>query len=126
MKRIPMVCGLLAFGLLASVLVMASGQEKKDSPAAGKAGRKGGGGGGAVGGPRRVGDTLYLSGAGSFSYKFGMTPTGMESGAYQSMMNLQENLQTAGYSRSDVVAAEVWITDMSKFQEMNRGYRPYF
>jgi 2-iminobutanoate/2-iminopropanoate deaminase len=113
---------LLTLALLIGVTAVSDAQEQQQKKGRGKAA-----GGAPLSGGRRVGDKLFLSGAGSFSYKYrGLVPTGMESAAYQSMMNLQERLQEAGYSREDVVATEVWLTDMSKFQDLNRGYRPYF
>jgi 2-iminobutanoate/2-iminopropanoate deaminase len=120
MRRFRGICTLLALGLLIGVTAIGDGQEPKEKKGRGKAAGKGGGG-------RQVGDKLFLSGAGSFSYRYrGLVPTGMESAAYQAMLNLQERLEQAGYGRDDVVATEVWLTDLSKFQDMNRGYRPYF
>ena len=35
-------------------------------------------------------------------------------------------LKAAGFDYKDVVAADVYITDVQKFNDMNEAYRPFF
>lgn len=73
-----------------------------------------------------IGDTLYLAGQGSRNPETGQHPEGMEAATRQAMLNLKRVMDTAGFSFSDVVATNVWMTDMSKFEEMNKAYRSFF
>lgn len=73
-----------------------------------------------------TGDTLYLAGQGSRDPETGRHPEGMEAATRQAMLNLKRVLDAAGFSFSDVVATNVWMTDISKFSEMNAAYRSFF
>lgn len=35
-------------------------------------------------------------------------------------------LKAAGFDYKDVVTADVYISDVQRFNEMNEGYRPFF
>lgn len=73
-----------------------------------------------------VGDTLYLAGQGSRNPETGQHPEGMEAATRQAMLNLKRVLDAAGFSYSDVVSTNVWMTDITKFEEMNTAYRSFF
>ena len=44
----------------------------------------------------------------------------------QAMRNLERELDRAGFNFSDVVVAQVWLTDLGKYHEMNNAYRGFF
>ena len=72
------------------------------------------------------GDALYLSGQGSLDPETGEHPQGVQAATHQTMLNLQRELESKGWSFADVVATHVWLTDMSTIGEMTAGYRPFF
>ncbi|MSU70380.1 MAG: hypothetical protein EXS39_06345 [Opitutaceae bacterium] len=74
----------------------------------------------------RVGDTLYVSGAGSLDPKTGKHPEGMAAATRQVLLNLKDYLGDHGFTFADVASSEVWISDLSKFAEMNKVYREVF
>ena len=74
----------------------------------------------------RVGDTLYLSGQAGRNPVSGKHPTEMGAATRQAMLNLKHGLAAEGFKFSDVVSAQVWLTDLGKYQEMNSAYRSFF
>ncbi len=44
----------------------------------------------------------------------------------QTLINIDEQLSKAGISLANVLKVTVFITDMHRFQEMNRAYREFF
>ena len=74
----------------------------------------------------QVGDTLYISGQGSWSEEIGGHPEGVGPATRQVMLNLKKELDAAGYTFADVVASHVWITDLDKYTEMNSVYASFF
>ena len=75
----------------------------------------------------RSGNTLFLSGLVSRNGKDNSTvPGGMAAQTKTVLDNGAAILKAAGMSYADVVSARVFITDLTKFQEMNSAYRPYF
>jgi reactive intermediate/imine deaminase len=75
----------------------------------------------------RSGDTLFLSGLVSRNGKDNSAVEGdMTAQAKTVLDNAGEILKEAGMSYDNVVASRVFITDGSKFQEMNKVYTSYF
>lgn len=71
----------------------------------------------------QVGNTLYISGL------LGSSPENKGDAKAQTTATLARVdavLKAAGYEWSDIVDSLVYITDMSKFQDMNAGYRERF
>ncbi len=75
----------------------------------------------------RVGDSLYLSG------QLGLDPsTGkfagqdFEAQARQALKNQKAILETAGFSLTDVVQCQVFLTDMNNYPKFNDIYKEYF
>ena len=56
----------------------------------------------------------------------GTLPEGMAAQAKQGLENMKAVLETAGSSMDKVVKCLVFVTDISKFGEMNDVYRTYF
>lgn len=74
-----------------------------------------------------AGETLYLSGQGSFDPKTSRLVEGpIEVHVKQTLENLGAVLRGAGLDYSNVVKANVYLTDMSHFERMNQVYRSYF
>jgi len=75
----------------------------------------------------RTGNTLFLSG---LIARNGKDNTPMKGDMSAQTKGVLENgaavLKAAGFSYSDVVAARVYITDQTAFQDMNNAYRTYF
>jgi len=72
-----------------------------------------------------TGGTLFISGqAGEDST--GKIPGDFEAEVKQCLANIDEVLKAAGMSSADVVSAQVYLTDASKFQRMNAVYTDYF
>jgi len=74
----------------------------------------------------RCGDTLFVSGQGS-----GHPETGQQSEDYaeateNAMTNARRVLAGQGYQLSDVVAVNVWLTDLGMYAAMNDVYRTLF
>ena len=72
------------------------------------------------------GETLYLSGQGGRDPETGEHPQGVKAATHQTMLNLQRELESKGWSFADAVATHVWLTDMSTIGEMTAAYRPFF
>lgn len=71
----------------------------------------------------RVGNTLYLSGI------IGNTPATrgeLKAQSTEILSRVDRTLKAAGFSKSDIVDATVYMTDMTKFGDMNEVYRPWF
>jgi len=70
-----------------------------------------------------VGNTLYLSGI------IGNTPAtrgDMKAQATEILARVERTLKAAGFAKSDIVDATVFMADMTNFGEMNAVYRPWF
>nr|CAX74647.1 hypothetical protein [Schistosoma japonicum] len=74
-----------------------------------------------------VNNTLYVSG------QLGLVPGTMllagddvESQAYQSLKNVREIVQAAGFSMQDIVKTTVLLADMNDFGIVNKIYEQYF
>lgn len=75
----------------------------------------------------QVGNTLYLSG------QIGLIPETRElagddlaSQTHQTLQNIQEVLEAAGFSLSDVVKSQVFLDDMNDYGAFNDIYIEYF
>jgi 2-iminobutanoate/2-iminopropanoate deaminase len=71
------------------------------------------------------GDTLYISGQGGEDAT-GKIPGDFGAEVQQSLENIGAVLKAAGMSPADVVSVQVYLTDASKFQQMNGVYTGYF
>ena len=69
--------------------------------------------------------TLYISGQGGEDAA-GKIPGDFKAEVKQSLDNIGAVLKSAGMSPSDVVSVQVYLTDGSKFQEMNAVYTSFF
>jgi reactive intermediate/imine deaminase len=75
----------------------------------------------------RSGDTLFLSGLVSRNGKDNSVVEGdMATQTKTTLDNAGQILKAAGFSFDNVVASRVYITDQTKFQEMNKVYQTYF
>ena len=71
----------------------------------------------------RVGNTLYLSGI------VGSTPANrgdIKGQSTEVLDRVDRTLKAAGFTKSDIVDATVFMSDMTKFGDMNEVYRPRF
>jgi len=73
-----------------------------------------------------AGDTLYVSGNVGQDPKTGKVPESFPEEARQALKNLGTVLKTAGYDYKDVVKVNVFLADMSLFDEWNKAYREIF
>lgn len=75
----------------------------------------------------QAGDTLFLAGLVARDNKTNTQITGdMAAQTKQVLDNAGAVLQAAGMTLADVVSSRVYITDVTKFQDMNAAYRGYF
>jgi len=72
-----------------------------------------------------AGDFVFVSGTTPFDANRALAPTFSEQ-MHQVMKNLQQILGECGSSLDKVVKANVILTDISRFNEMNEIYRGYF
>jgi 2-iminobutanoate/2-iminopropanoate deaminase len=75
----------------------------------------------------RVGNMLFLSGQLGISPKTGkFVEGGFEAQARQALENQKAVLMAAGFSLSDVVQCQVFVTDMNNYPKFNAIYKEYF
>jgi 2-iminobutanoate/2-iminopropanoate deaminase len=71
----------------------------------------------------RVGNRLFISGGiGSTDKNLG----DMKAQTTETLTRFGPALKAAGFGYKDIVAADVYVTDVQKFNDMNEGYRPFF
>jgi 2-iminobutanoate/2-iminopropanoate deaminase len=71
----------------------------------------------------KVGNRLFISGGtGSTAANAG----DMKAQTAETLTRFGPALKAAGFDYKDVVAADVYVTDVQKFNDMNEGYRPFF
>jgi 2-iminobutanoate/2-iminopropanoate deaminase len=71
----------------------------------------------------KVGNRLFISGGtGATAANVG----DMKAQTSETLTRFGPALKAAGFDYKDVVAADVFITDVQKFNDMNDGYRPFF
>lgn len=73
-----------------------------------------------------AGDTLYVSGQGGFDSKTKKIPDSFEDEVRSCLNNVHAVLEAGGMDYSDVVAVQVYLTDMDLFQRMNAVYMDVF
>jgi 2-iminobutanoate/2-iminopropanoate deaminase len=73
-----------------------------------------------------VGDTLFVSGEIGVDLHTGEIPKDFESEVKACLDNVGIILKAAGMDYSDVVSAQVFLTDMSQFKRMNTIYASVF
>jgi len=69
---------------------------------------------------------IFVSGQTGRSPQSGTVPVGMAAQATQALENMKAVLEAGGSSMDKVVKCTVFITDVSRFGEMNDVYRTYF
>jgi 2-iminobutanoate/2-iminopropanoate deaminase len=75
----------------------------------------------------RAGDWIYVSGTlGTKPGAFALVEGGMAAETRQTLENLRAILAAAGAGLEDVVKMQVFVTDMTRFSEMNQAYREFF
>jgi 2-iminobutanoate/2-iminopropanoate deaminase len=74
----------------------------------------------------RVGDTLYVAGQTGTDPKTQKTSENFEEEVKQCLANIGEILHAGKMDYSDVVAVQVYLTDMDLFQRMNAVYTGIF
>jgi 2-iminobutanoate/2-iminopropanoate deaminase len=72
------------------------------------------------------GDTLYVSGQVGFDSKDKKIPDSFEDEVRSCLNNVHAVLEAGGMDFSDVVAVQVYLTDMDLFQRMNAVYMDVF
>ena len=72
------------------------------------------------------GDTLYVSGQTGADFKTGKMPDNFDEEVRQCLNNVGSILQAGGMDFSDVVAVQVYLTDIDLFQRMNAVYLQVF
>ena len=70
-------------------------------------------------------DTLYISGQGGEDAA-GKIPADFGAEVKQCLDNIDAVLKAAGMSQANVVSVQVYITDRTKFQQMNAVYTAFF
>ncbi len=73
-----------------------------------------------------VGNVLFLSGQIGIDPSTGKLRSSFKEQAVQVFRNVEEILRTAGYSKENVVKVTLYLTDLSKFQELNTIYQEFF
>ena len=74
-----------------------------------------------------AGETLYLAGQGSIDPQTGrVVEGGFERHVKQTLENIQAVLKAAGMDASNVISANVYLTDMANFEKLNEVYRSFF
>jgi 2-iminobutanoate/2-iminopropanoate deaminase len=73
-----------------------------------------------------VNGTLYVAGQTGNDLKTGAIPSDFEAEVKQTLENIKLVLTEAGMTFADVVAVQVYLTDMELFQRMNGVYTTYF
>lgn len=70
--------------------------------------------------------TLYISGMTGGDPKTGQMPDDIETQVKNTFSNIEAVLKTAGMTFDNVVAVQVYMTDISMFARMNAVYITYF
>jgi 2-iminobutanoate/2-iminopropanoate deaminase len=75
----------------------------------------------------QTGNTLYLSGQiGLIPETRELSGEDLESQAHQTLKNIQAVLEASGFSLSDVVKAQVYLSDLDDYSTFNDVYIQYF
>jgi 2-iminobutanoate/2-iminopropanoate deaminase len=73
-----------------------------------------------------AGDTLYVAGQTGADFKTQKVPENFDDEIRQCLNNVGSILQAGGMDFSDVVAVQVYLTDIDLFQRMNAVYTQVF
>ncbi len=73
-----------------------------------------------------AGDTLYVSGNTGADLKTGKIPERFEDEVKLCLQNIGILLRAGGMDYQDVVSAQVYLTDMDQFKQMNAVYLNFF
>ena len=74
-----------------------------------------------------AGNTIYVSGQLPIDAETGeFVPGGIKEQLHQVFKNLRYILEEAGYTMSDVVKANVFLSDLANFAALNEVYAQYF
>jgi 2-iminobutanoate/2-iminopropanoate deaminase len=73
-----------------------------------------------------VGDTLYVAGSVGLDPKTGRPPAEMEEEARLALDGVRNTLVKAGMTMDDLVAVEVYCSDVANYAKFNDVYRKYF
>lgn len=71
-----------------------------------------------------IDDWLVISG--QIGIQNGTLADGVADQTRQALLNLDNQLKTAGFDRSNVVKTTVFLTEMADYSEMNGAYADYF
>ena len=71
----------------------------------------------------KVGNRLFISGGTGAT---AANAADMKAQTTETLTRFGAALKAAGFDYKDVVAADVYITDVQKFNDMNEAYRPFF
>ena len=75
----------------------------------------------------KAGGFIFVAGTlGTKAGSFELVPGGAKEETRQTLRNIQAILRGAGADLADVVKVNVFITDMTKFGEMNEAYLEFF
>lgn len=75
----------------------------------------------------RVGNTLYLSGQIAIDpIKGKLVQGGIEEQTHQVLKNIKAVLNASGFTLSDVVQSQVYLSDLNNYGKMNKVYATYF
>jgi 2-iminobutanoate/2-iminopropanoate deaminase len=74
----------------------------------------------------QVGNTLYVAGQTGQDLKTGKIPEDFAAEVRQTLDNIGLVLKEGGFSFDDVVAVNVYLTDIKLFSQMNQIYTTYF
>jgi 2-iminobutanoate/2-iminopropanoate deaminase len=74
----------------------------------------------------RFGDTLYVSGMVGRDPKTGQIPESFEDEVKQTLTNIEAVVKEAGYAMDNAVSVQVYLTDISLFDRMNKVYMTVF
>lgn len=75
----------------------------------------------------KAGGFIFVAGTlGTKAGTFELVPGGAKEETRQTLRNIQAILRGAGADLADVVKVNVFITDMTKFAEMNEAYLEFF
>ena len=74
----------------------------------------------------KTGKMLFISGQIALDPKTGQIPDGIEAQTRQTFKNIQAILHTAGFTLAEVVACDVFLTNLEDFAALNQVYGEIF
>jgi 2-iminobutanoate/2-iminopropanoate deaminase len=73
-----------------------------------------------------VGNTLYIAGHIGLDAKTGAPPTSAEDEARMVMDSVKDTVGSAGLTMDDLVAVQIFCTDLKLYEAFNNVYKTYF